>query len=148
MGARAAANGRDGTNAKADADAGLATEANGDANAASMAMPMPMPPTMYPPTTGQGSQQYYYAPPPPPVAKKSSGSDVPAWMWVGLGVALATVVRYLLEREDGEAETVRRARGTAHGSRKKKKKQNAPCASTTTAPNASRVRRGQDRNES
>ena len=91
MGARAAANGRDGTNAKADADAGLATEANGDANAASMAMPMPMPPTMYPPTTGQGSQQYYYAPPPPPVAKKSSGSDVPAWMWVGLGVALATV---------------------------------------------------------
>ena len=36
-------------------------------------------------------------------------------------VALATVVRYLLEREDGEAETVRRARGTAHGSRKKEK---------------------------
>ena len=54
-------------------------------------MPMPMPPTMYPPTMGAGGQQYYYAPPPPPVAKKSSGSDVPAWMWVGLGVALATV---------------------------------------------------------
>ena len=41
-------------------------------------------------------------------------------------VALATVVRYLLEREDGEAETVRRARGTAHGSRKKKKKKKRP----------------------
>ena len=37
-------------------------------------------------------------------------------------VALATVVGYLVEREDGEAEAVRRARGTANGSRKKKKK--------------------------
>ena len=41
-------------------------------------------------------------------------------------VALATVVRYLLAREDGAAETVRRARGTAHGSRKKKKKKKRP----------------------
>ena len=54
--------------------------------------PLPVPPTMYPPTSGVPGQHqgYYYAPPPPP-AKKSSGSDVPAWMWVGLGVALATV---------------------------------------------------------
>ena len=59
-------------------------------------------------------------------------------------VALATVVRYLLEREDGEAETVRRARGTAH-----EKKNAGPLrVYTTTAPSASRVRRGQDRNES
>jgi hypothetical protein len=41
-------------------------------------------------------------------------------------VALATVVRYLLEREEGEAETVRRARGTAHGSRKKEKEKKRP----------------------
>ena len=43
-------------------------------------------------------------------------------------VALATVVRYLLEREEGEAETVRRARGTAHGSRKKEKEKKTPLA--------------------
>ena len=44
-------------------------------------------------------------------------------------VALATVVRYLLEREDGEAETVRRARGTAHTAHeKKKKKKKTPLA--------------------
>ena len=35
-------------------------------------------------------------------------------------VALATVVRYLLEREDGEAETVRRARGTETKNEKKR----------------------------
>ena len=44
-------------------------------------------------------------------------------------------------RSDARAEPL-----TAH--EKKKRKKNAPCASTTTAPNASRVRRGQDRNES
>ena len=58
---------------------------------------MPVPPMMYPPNAMQGQgyqQQGYYAPVPPPVAAskgKSAGSDVPAWMWVGLGVALATV---------------------------------------------------------
>ena len=35
-------------------------------------------------------------------------------------IALATVVRYLLEREDGEAETVRRARGTEKTKKRKK----------------------------
>ena len=91
MGARAAANGRDGTNAKADADAGLATRANGDANAALDGDADADAADDVPADDGTGAQQYYYAPPPPPVAKKSSGSDVPAWMWVGLGVALATV---------------------------------------------------------
>ena len=37
-------------------------------------------------------------------------------------IALATVVRYLLEREDGEAETVRRARGTEKTKKRKKKR--------------------------
>ena len=37
-------------------------------------------------------------------------------------VAFATVVRYLLEREDGEAETVRRARGTEKTKKRKKKR--------------------------
>jgi len=59
---------------------------------------MPVPPMMYPPNAMQGyaqqQQQGYYAPVPPAAAAskgKSAGSDVPAWMWVGLGVALATV---------------------------------------------------------
>ena len=47
-------------------------------------------------------------------------------------------------------KTVRRRRSDARAEPKKRKneKKNAPRASTTTAPSASRVRRGQDRNES